>query len=86
MLGWLGLVLAQVALGAATIWSNKAADIATLHVLIGALTLALGTILCIVSSQAPVLARPGVEVSFQAPDVLHPASFGSRPAAAPGLK
>jgi len=41
----------QVALGAATIWSNKAADIATAHVLVGALALALGGILCIVSGR-----------------------------------
>jgi cytochrome c oxidase assembly protein subunit 15 len=45
---WLALVLAQVVLGAATIWSNKAADIATAHVLVGAVSLAVGTCLCIV--------------------------------------
>jgi cytochrome c oxidase assembly protein subunit 15 len=45
---WLALVLIQVLLGAATIWSNKAADIATLHVLSGALLLAFGGILTIV--------------------------------------
>jgi cytochrome c oxidase assembly protein subunit 15 len=39
---WFGLILCQVVLGAATIWSNKAADIATGHVLIGALSLAMG--------------------------------------------
>ena len=32
-LWWLAAILAQVALGAATIWSGKAADIATLHVM-----------------------------------------------------
>ncbi|HTL56424.1 MAG TPA: COX15/CtaA family protein [Candidatus Limnocylindrales bacterium] len=42
---WLAFVLIQGLLGAATIWSNKAADIATLHVLTGAITLALGAIL-----------------------------------------
>jgi cytochrome c oxidase assembly protein subunit 15 len=41
---WLGLILAQVLLGAATIWSNKAADVATAHVATGALSLALGVI------------------------------------------
>jgi cytochrome c oxidase assembly protein subunit 15 len=46
---WLALVLIQVLLGAATIWSNKAADIATLHVLTGALLLAVGGILTIVT-------------------------------------
>jgi len=48
---WLGLILTQVILGAATIWSNKAADIATAHVLVGALSLALGAILSIVSGK-----------------------------------
>jgi cytochrome c oxidase assembly protein subunit 15 len=42
---WLGLILTQVLLGAATIWSDKAADIATVHVMIGALSLATGAIL-----------------------------------------
>ncbi len=37
---WLGLVLLQITLGAWTIWSNKAADIATAHVAVGALTFA----------------------------------------------
>jgi len=46
---WLGLVLIQILLGAATIWSNKAADIATLHVLTGALLLASGALLTIVA-------------------------------------
>ena len=39
---WLGLILLQVGLGAATIWTNKAADVATAHVLVGALALAVG--------------------------------------------
>lgn len=42
---WLFLILAQVALGAATIWSKKSADIATAHVAVGALTLVTGTTL-----------------------------------------
>lgn len=46
-LGWLALVLVQVGLGAFTIWSDKAADVATAHLLCGALTLALGVIVCI---------------------------------------
>jgi cytochrome c oxidase assembly protein subunit 15 len=48
-LGWLGLIFVQVLLGAATIWSDKAADIATSHVLIGALSLAAGAILSTIS-------------------------------------
>ena len=37
---WLGLVILQISLGAWTIWSNKAADIATAHVAVGAVTFA----------------------------------------------
>jgi cytochrome c oxidase assembly protein subunit 15 len=48
---WLGLILTQVALGAWTIWSNKAADIATAHVLVGALSLVTGVLLCAISSR-----------------------------------
>ena len=36
---WMTLVILQFILGAATIWSHKAADIATAHMAIGALTL-----------------------------------------------
>jgi cytochrome c oxidase assembly protein subunit 15 len=43
-LAWLGVIVFQGALGAATVWSNKAADIATAHVLLGALSLLIGTI------------------------------------------
>jgi cytochrome c oxidase assembly protein subunit 15 len=50
---WLGMILLQVVLGAATIWSRKAADIATAHVLIGALSLAMGTWLCILCARSP---------------------------------
>jgi heme A synthase len=46
---WLGLILCQVILGAATVLSDKAADIATAHVLVGALSLATGAMLSIVA-------------------------------------
>ncbi len=39
---WLGLLAGQFLLGAWTIWSNKAADIATTHVAVGATMLSLG--------------------------------------------
>ena len=39
---WIFLVFCQIALGAWTIWSNKAADIATAHVAVGAIMLSLG--------------------------------------------
>jgi heme a synthase len=50
---WLGLVVAQGLLGAATIWSNKAADITTAHVLIGALCLAVGAMITVSLAAAP---------------------------------
>ena len=44
---WWALICLQAVLGAATIWSNKAADVATAHVLCGALSLLAGTIFCV---------------------------------------
>lgn len=45
---WLALILVQVALGAWTIWSNKAADVATAHVVVGALSLVTGALGCLI--------------------------------------
>jgi len=53
---WLGLILFQVGLGAATIWTNKAADVATAHVLVGALALALGALWCAIAYRETVAA------------------------------
>jgi cytochrome c oxidase assembly protein subunit 15 len=53
---WLGLILTQVALGAATIWSNKAADVATAHVLVGALSLGMGAMMSIITYREKVCA------------------------------
>jgi heme A synthase len=39
---WVLLLIGQITLGAWVIWSNKAADIATAHVALGAIMLALG--------------------------------------------
>lgn len=47
--GWFALVAVQCGLGAWTVWSNKAADITTLHVVTGALTLLTGAMLTLVS-------------------------------------
>jgi len=65
---WLGLILVQVALGAWTIWSNKAADVATAHVMVGALSLVTGALGCLISfrrltgkNQSPVVAMTGAE-------------------------
>jgi len=46
---WLALILIQVGLGAWTIWSNKAADVATAHVVVGALSLVTGALGCLIS-------------------------------------
>jgi cytochrome c oxidase assembly protein subunit 15 len=43
---WLVGIFLQLALGAWTIWSNKAADIATAHVAVGATMFALGIAIC----------------------------------------
>jgi cytochrome c oxidase assembly protein subunit 15 len=76
--GWLGLILTQVLLGAATIWSEKAADVATAHVLVGALALALGVIVCIISSNEMVFARrvtdPPTAAEVLPPPPLEPQS------------
>jgi hypothetical protein len=48
---WLGLILIQASLGAATIWTNKAADIATAHVAVGALSLVTGAALALIAGR-----------------------------------
>jgi cytochrome c oxidase assembly protein subunit 15 len=51
---WNGLLALQIGLGAATIWSNKAADVATAHVMVGAGSLVLGAIACVISARTPL--------------------------------
>jgi len=74
---WTCLILLQALLGAATIWSNKAADIATAHVLVGALSLALGALQCIIllrSASALVNTTPS-----QAAEPQNLTKWSSRP-------
>jgi heme a synthase len=59
-LAWLALVVCQILIGAATIRSNKAADIASLHVLVGALTLVFGALLTIAAFRVLMPARARV--------------------------
>jgi len=79
-LGWFGLIMTQVLLGAATIWSDKAADIATAHVLVGALSLAVGVIVSIISSNELMFTRrvtdslPAAEVRTEPPLEPSPAA------------
>jgi cytochrome c oxidase assembly protein subunit 15 len=48
---WLGLLTLQILLGAATIWSNKAADVTTLHVMVGASALLTGALWWLVAAR-----------------------------------
>lgn len=57
---WLGLVILQITLGAWTIWSNKAADIATAHVAVGALTFATAIV---ISATVLRLRQPDIAAS-----------------------
>jgi cytochrome c oxidase assembly protein subunit 15 len=73
---WLGLICVQAILGAATIWSQKSAEVATLHVMTGAVCLTFGGLLtisvfrvskplCVVHKAAHVPDRSPVGVSSQ---------------------
>jgi len=53
---WLGLLSLQLVLGAATVLSNKAADIATGHVMVGALALLVGALWWLVAVRRTKLA------------------------------
>ena len=58
---WLALIFAQVALGAATIWTNKAADVATAHVMVGALSLVTGALWCLIGFGRSASAIPDAQ-------------------------
>ena len=58
---WLMLITIQLGLGAATIWTNKSADIATAHVAVGAVSLATGAMLVLTSPRSIPDARPLAE-------------------------
>jgi cytochrome c oxidase assembly protein subunit 15 len=66
-LAWSCLIAAQAVLGAATIWSDKAADIATAHVAVGALSLMTGAMLVLMAQrsleQVPVTSRAHAPIS-----------------------
>ncbi len=55
---WLALIVGQAMLGVLTVWSNKAADIATMHVVMGALTLSCGV--CMSVAAWRMVAQPGL--------------------------
>jgi cytochrome c oxidase assembly protein subunit 15 len=53
---WLVLLTLQLVLGAATLWSNKAADVTTLHVMVGASALLAGALGWLVAMRRNALA------------------------------
>jgi cytochrome c oxidase assembly protein subunit 15 len=83
-LGWLGLILTQALLGTATIWSNKAADVATAHVLVGALSLALGAMISLIAWRELALSRERA-VSPAAAKQISLSSLGPQTTAIAGL-
>jgi heme a synthase len=83
---WFVLILCQAGLGAATILSDKAADIATAHVLVGALSLATGAMLSIIAARFPQHALGVSPVSTRRPavnleDAMEVGAAGKLPAA-----
>jgi len=79
-LAWFGLVVFQIFLGAATIWTGKSADIATAHVACGALSLMTGTLLSIISLGG--LQPVARQAEAAAKEVTRSASFVGGPSVA----
>jgi heme A synthase len=65
---WFALVVAQIFLGAATIWTGKSADIATAHVACGALCLVTGSLASIISCR--LLGAPATETQARVKNEL----------------
>lgn len=64
---WVGLIGIQCALGVSILWTNKAADVATAHVAIGAASLLTGTVLILVAGKLRVPRRAEVMSRSMAP-------------------
>ena len=62
---WLALFICQIALGAWTIWSNKAADVTTAHVALGAAMLSFGVSISAICWR---ISRIGRDVALRRPD------------------
>jgi cytochrome c oxidase assembly protein subunit 15 len=62
---WFAAVCTQLLLGAWTIWSNKAADIATAHVAVGAIMLSLGVVIVYLSFPSGSAPAPGISARRQ---------------------
>ena len=83
-LAWLGLILTQALLGAVTLWSNKAADVATAHVLVGAISLAMGALLSLISARELAFSRRTAD-SPAVPEAFPLSSLQPQPSAIGGL-
>ncbi len=81
-LAWLALIFVQVLLGATTIWSDKAADVATAHVVTGALSLVCGALLTIISFRVLMPVRAAALAATEPAKV----QFVSRKPAASSVK
>ena len=66
---WLVMIFCQVALGAWTVWSNKAADVATAHMALGALSLLVGVLFTFRLFRASESGRFTVPDDFRASDL-----------------
>ncbi|MHC1769790.1 MAG: heme A synthase [Verrucomicrobiia bacterium] len=77
---WAWLIGLQAALGALTVWSNKAADVATAHVLLGAVSLVVGSVLTAGIVCAGARARSGVQASQPDGSMLPGAPLAAKPA------
>jgi cytochrome c oxidase assembly protein subunit 15 len=79
---WLWLVVAQLGLGAATVWSGKSADVATAHMAVGALLLAVGVVQCLVAYRvlAPARGVAGTRVQVLGPAPTSPDALAMVPA------
>ncbi len=78
--GWFGLMMVQGALGVATVLSNKAADVATGHVMVGAASLVLGCLIYLVLFRVsePVSVTKRLALAPSPPHAVSPsANFAS---------
>jgi cytochrome c oxidase assembly protein subunit 15 len=77
---WLVLIMTQILLGAATIWTGKSADIATAHVAVGALALMTGTMLSIISFRCLVPAAKPAQAAAKGESRPFPFAGGAKTA------
>lgn len=71
---WVTLIGIQILLGAWTVWSDKAADIATAHVMVGLFSLATGAMLCLIAlrERGALTALQTQDAHLLGPSILQP--------------